>query len=148
MPANVIVNDDRWQFIAGNKYWVIAKIVLSGTYVTGGIPFSFDDPTEVPPNILPPPRGLVKASRAPWFAVIQNDSSGNVYSYITPSERFGIDPPNTVGTVGPDGTLVVGGPIGDRDNGLLKITSGGTEVANGTALTATTYGLFIFQGME
>jgi hypothetical protein len=151
MPVNVTLNDDRWQFIAGDKYWVIGTLRFTGTYVTGGVPVAF---TPVP---FPPPSGIyrdpgpgtIKASRAPWFAIISSPG----FQYITPSMRTTpiTDPPNTVGTTGrPNATVFISEPS-DINDGLLKMTTAaGAELASGADIstTAPVTGLFIFQGME
>lgn len=137
MPANVQLNDFRWQFIAGDKYWIIGSIVFSGTYVVGGIPVLFQPLA----NPVPGNQALVKASRAPWFAVIPGDSSGNSYVYITPSQLNNINPPNTVGTST--------GGTSDVNGGVLQMYNAGAQLAAGDALPTTPVsGLFIFQGME
>jgi hypothetical protein len=155
MPAMVTVNDFRWQFIAGDKYWVIGRIRLSGNYVTGGIPLSFEDTRNRFPNpgvpfnintMMPDGAGLVKATRAPWFTIIERDSTGNSFAFITPSQIHNIDPPNTVGTAG-----IANPTMGQTDinTGLLKIfTAAGTELPAGSVLNTFVDGLFIFQGME
>jgi hypothetical protein len=132
MPANVELNDFRWQFRAGDKYFIIGSIVFSGTYTTGGVTLSFTDPR----SPLPTNAALVKASRAPWIGIVPNDASGLEYVYITPSQVSNTVPPNTTNA--------------DINNGLLKIFGAtGTELAAAAALpTVPVLGLFIFQGME
>jgi len=141
MPAFVTINDDRWQFIAGNKYFVIGTIRMTGNYVAGGIPLSFKDTR----NPIPVGASLIKASRAPFFADITPDAAGNQYNYLTPSEILGIDPPNTVGTAG----RPMGQPVTDINDGKLVIrNAAGTEITGALPSGAATTGLFIFQGME
>jgi hypothetical protein len=152
MPVNVTVNDDRWQFIAGNKYWVIGTLRIDGSYVTGGIPVAFT------PNPFPPPSGIyrdpgpgtIKASRAPWFAVIPG-IKGYTFNYISPSQRLSIDPPNTVGTTGRENATTFVSEPSDINDGLLQIFSGADELQDTQDLERAippTTGLFIFQGME
>jgi hypothetical protein len=149
MPAHVTVNDDRWQFIAGNKYWVIGTIEFSGNYETGGIPVTFT-PSPPPPigELRQPPEGTIKASRAPWFSIISN-AAGRTFSYISPAHIFGNFGFPTINTVGTAGRTDIS-DISDINRGLLQASSGGTEVANNTNMSAwpKTTGLFIFQGME
>ena len=96
MPANVQITDDRYQFIAGNKYWVIGSVVMTGTYVTGGIPISFTDGR----NPKPVGSGTLKASRPPWWSSIGPDGSGNTYTYT---------PTTGVKILGPGGVELTNG---------------------------------------
>jgi hypothetical protein len=135
MPAFVTVNDDRWQFIAGNKYFVIGNVMFTGTYTTGGIPLLFQDQR----NPKPTGSGSLKASRAPWFAIFMFGpyGGGNMWEYRTPSDISLTFPPITT--------------AGDINNGLLVgRLPNGTEFTNGLDMTtfSPVTGLFIFQGME
>ena len=120
--AAVSVVDDRYQWSMGSKYCVIGSLAISAgpaTYVTGGIACSLLT-------------SAVKATRAPFFMRIQNQS-GFVYRYI---------------------------PGVDASTGLLKIfvqdavaTNPLLEMANTTAIPAGVSGdvitfFAIFQGME
>ena len=132
MPANVTINDQRWQFIAGNKYFVLGTLRFSGTYVTGGIPLSFTDIR----NPIPVGAALVKATRAPFYASIPNSGTYS-FGYLTPAQQAPIaDPPITTNM--------------DINNGLLQIFSAGAELAGAASLASLPLvtGLFIFQGTE
>jgi hypothetical protein len=161
MPVNVSINDDRWQFIAGDKYWVIGTLRFSGIYTTGGTPVIFVPPAGNPPTVIPGPGagyrdpgpGTIKASRAPWFAIIPASPAGGNFVYQSPSSLTNpiTDPPNTVGTTGrPNATTFVSQPSDINDGKLLVFSSGGIEIPNNTSMTgwSTAIGLFLFQGME
>jgi hypothetical protein len=170
MPAMVTVNDFRWQFIAGDKYWLIGAVRLSGAYVTGGVDVSFEDTRDrfpfpssppAPFNIntmLPDGAGTVKATRQPWFAIFMPGPNGEQFSFRTKSAQLGQDPPNTVGTAGREDQVAMnnnenlaGNAVPtDINDGKLMIFSGTGQLAAGTQLSSfpPVVGLFIFQGME
>jgi hypothetical protein len=143
MPANVTVNDFRWQFIAGDKYWVIGTIRFSGNYTAGGTQLLFTDPR----NPMPTSAATVKAARAPWFAIIAPAANGSQFIYQSPSQLQTppLDPPNTTGTAGipvpTDRTDV-------NDGKLLVFSAAGVEYAGPMGGFPLVQGLFIFQGME
>ena len=69
--ATVSLPDNRYTWSDGRKLFVVGNVAISAspaTYVTGGIPMSFNVP-------------LVKATRAPIFVQV-SDISGYDYSYI------------------------------------------------------------------
>jgi hypothetical protein len=147
MPANVTVNDFRWQFIAGDKYWVIGTIRFSGNYTAGGTQLLFTDPR----NPMPTSAATVKASRAPWFALIAPAANGSQFIYQSPSQLQTppLDPPNTVGTVGrQNATTFVSEPSDINDGKLLVFSAAGVEYAGPMGAFPLVTGLFIFQGME
>jgi hypothetical protein len=170
MPATVTVNDFRWQFIAGDKYWLIGALRLSGAYVQGGIDVTFEDtrarfasqlPAGTPINVntmMPDSAGTVKATRQPWFAVFMPDAEGRQFLFRTKSSQLGQDPPNTVGTAGREDQVAMnnnqnlaGNAVPtDINDGKLMIFTGANEISAGTQLSSfpPVVGLFIFQGME
>jgi hypothetical protein len=155
MPVNVSVNDDRWQFIAGDKYWVLGTLRFSGNYTAGGVNVIFTPPPGNPPNPVPSPGagyrdpgpGTIKSSRAPWFAVIPSGANGTSYTYLTPSVLNGIDPPNTVGTASRANAVVFTSEPTDINDGKLVIrNAAGAEVSGDMSSYPAITGLFLFQG--
>lgn len=69
--AAVTIPDERYGWVAGNKYFIVGKInvtVSPAVYVTGGIVMNFAVPN-------------VKATRTPIFVDV-NGTSGYQYQYI------------------------------------------------------------------
>lgn len=69
--ATVSLIDERYSWVAGNKYFVVGNIAISAapaTYTTGGIACSFSVP-------------LIKATMTPILVQIQGQT-GYVYQYI------------------------------------------------------------------
>ena len=69
--AAVSMTDERYSFVAGNKYFVVGQVAISAspaTYTQGGIAMNMFIP-------------LLKATMTPIFVIIQGQS-GYVYIYI------------------------------------------------------------------